>query len=152
MGSKLKNALGKCKSFPKKLQRVIDAEKLKRKKNKIIKHRDYVEAIHICRQMGDYEKDEFLLEFLDSQPSSALFVLGIATSNMDSYFQANQLLQEEYDWNEYALDEAAHKNLDDNLCSYLDKYNSEDDCRYVLQLTDYMPWFKSHMKAQQLLM
>lgn len=149
MGSKIKKVLGRCRSFPKKLQRVLEAEKLKRKKNKIIRNRDYVEAIHICRFMGDYEKDDFLIDFIDRQPSSALFVLGFAASNMDSYSQACDQLQEEYDWNEYALKEAAQKNLDDNLCLYLEKYDSADDCRYVLQLTDYLTWFQSHMRAEQ---
>jgi hypothetical protein len=145
----LKNVFGKCKSFPKKLQHVINAQRLKRKKNKVIKSRDYVEAIHLCRSMGDYEKDDFLLDFIDCQPGAVLFVLAFAKVMSLSYVQAYMRLAQEYDWDEAGLKADAEKTFDDNLCEYLEKYDSEDDCRYVLQLTDEKSWLKSYKMAEQ---
>ena len=149
MGSKLKNVLGKCKSFPKALRVAINAEKIKRKKEKIIKRKDYVEAIHILRSLGDYEKDEFLLQLLDAHPDAALFVLSFADPNMESYSQAYSLEMGEYDWDDEAIKKAIEQNLDENLCSYMIQYDSYDDLDYVLQLTERTPWLESYKRAER---
>ena len=149
MGSKLKKVLGKCKSFPKALRIAISTEKIKRKKEKIIKKKDYAEAIHMLRSLGDYEKDEFLLRLLDAHPDVALFVLAFANPNMESYSQAYSLEMGEYDWDDEAVKKAIEQTLDESLCSYMRQYDSYDDLDYVLQLTERTPWLESYKRAER---
>ena len=149
MGSKLKKVLGKCKSFPKTLRIAISAEKIKRKKEKIIKKKDYVEAVHMLRSLGDYERDEFLLQLLYAHSDAALFVLAFADSNMESYSQAYSLEMGEYDWDDEAIKKAIEQNLDESLCGYMRQYDSYDDLDYVLELTERTPWLESYKRAER---
>lgn len=146
---RLKNILGKCKSFPKAMCIVMSARKIKREEEKIIKNKNYVEAIHILRLLGDYGKDEFFLRFLDAYPDSSLFVLGFANFGSDSHERAYSMLIDEYDGDEDLLKKDVEMTFDDRLCDYLGVYHSEEDCRYVQFLTDGATWLESNKRSMR---
>ena len=136
-------------SLPKSPQRTKLGRKIRNEKRKLVEKRDYVGIIHILRFMGDYEKDRLLLDLLKGHPSSSLFVLAFASSEMNSYSRAYEMEKSEHDDDEEALRKDIELTLDTALCEFLSTHTAKDDFNYVQELTDGATWLESNKRSMK---
>ncbi len=133
--------------LPKSPQRTKLGRKIRAEKKKLIEKKDYAEIIHVLRFLGDYERDRLFLDLLKKQPSSSLFVIAFAGSEMHSYNQAYQAELLEYDNNEETLEKDVELIFDDVLCEFLSKHDTKEDFNYVYELADGATWLEANKRV-----
>ena len=146
MNKSLKDLFEEYNSLPKSPQRTRLGKKIRKEKKKLIEERNYVDIVYILRFMGDYEKDRFFMDLLESNPDSSLFILAFAGSEMNSYSRAYRINFGGED-DEETLENDIELTLDRILCEFLSKHNTEEDFNYVKILTDGANWLESNKKS-----
>lgn len=145
----LKALFEKYNSLSKSPQRTKLGRKIRTEKKRLVEMRDYVGIIHILRFMGDYEKDNLLMDLLKLYPSSSLFVLAFAGSEMNSYSRANEIEKSEHEGDEEALKKDVELTFDSMLCSFISSHGTREDLSYVQELTDGATWLESYKRSVQ---
>ena len=143
----LKKLFDEYNSLPKSPQRTKLGRKIRTEKKRLVEMRDYVGIIHILRFMGDYEKDSLLMDLLKLYPSSSLFVLAFAGSEMNSYSRANEIEKSEHEGDEEALKKDVELTFDSMLCSFISSHGTREDLSYVQELTDGATWLESYKRS-----
>lgn len=136
-------------SLPKSPQRSVLGRKIRAEKKRLVDECNYVDIIYVLRFLGDYEKDRLLLDLLKNNPSSSLFVLAFAGSEMNSYSRANDIEKSKHKNDAKALKRDVVSTFDSMLCSFVSSHGSKEDFAYVKQLTDGATWLKSHERSVQ---
>ena len=149
MKNELKELFEKYNSLKKSPQRTKLGRKIRKAKKKLIENRDYVEIIHVLRFMGDFDRDRLFLDLLKLYPSSSLFVLAFAGSEMNSYSRANEIEEFEHENDEEGLRKDIELTLDTVLCEFLSIHDTKDDFNYVQELTDGATWLESNKRSME---
>jgi len=126
----------------KKLSRIISAMK-----KKYVETENYVGILNMSRYLGDYEKDRLLLGLLKQHPTSSLFVLAFANSEMHSYEQAYQMETLDHDNDEEALRKDIELIFDITLCKFLSTHETREDLEFVHELADGATWLNAYKEA-----
>jgi hypothetical protein len=129
-------------SCKKKLGRIISA-----RKKKYVNTKDYVSIVDLSRYLSDYEKDKLFLELLKVHPTSSLFVLGFANSDMHSYAQAYKMETIDHDNDEEALKKDIESIFDSTLCKFISKHDMKEDLDYVHELVDGATWLEVYKRV-----
>ena len=145
----LKALFEKYNSLPKSPQRTKLGRKIRAEKKRLVEKRDYVGIIHILRFMGDYEKDRLFMDLLKNYPSSSLFVMAFADSEMNSYSRANEIEKSEHEDDEESLKKDVELTFDSMLCSFISSHGTKEDLSYVQELTDGATWLESYKRSVQ---
>lgn len=143
----VKELLEKYNSLPntplkKRLGRIISAMK-----KKYVETGNYVGILNMSRYLGDYEKDMLLCGLLKQHPTSSLFVLAFANSEMHSYDQAYKMEILDHDNDEEALGTDTKSIFDTILCRFLSLHETREDLEYVLELVDGATWLNAYKEA-----
>ena len=126
----------------KKLGRVISAMK-----KRYIEMGRHVGILNMSRYLGDYEKDRLFLELLKQNPTSSLFVLAFANSEMHSYEQAYQMETLKHDNDQEALRKDVESVFDTTLCKFLSEHDRMEDLEYVHELVDGATWLNAYKEV-----
>ena len=143
----VKELLEKYNSLPnsplkKRLGRIISAMK-----KKYVETGNYVGILNISRYLGDYEKDMLLCGLLKQHPTSSLFVLAFANSEMHSYNQAYKMETLDHDNDDEALRKDIELIFDTTLCKFLSAHETREDLEYVHELADGATWLNAYKEA-----
>ena len=119
----------------KRLGRIISAIK-----KKYVEIGNYVGILNISRYLDDYEKDRLFYSLLEQHPTSSLFVLAFADSEMHSYEHAYKMKTSGHNNDEEALRKDVQSTFNAVLCSFIREHNTKDDLDYFRALTDGAKW------------
>jgi len=122
------------------------------KKRKLIADRNHVGILYIIRYMSFYEKDAFLTKFFERHPDEYLFILAFSNPESELYAQAEEVANDAYEQDIYAVQKDVEKYKDEYLCEFLGVHNREEDYQYVFNLTEEKQrHFRSYKVAEEAL-